>query len=494
MAEDKSGKMMKVMTFTKSGDKIGEWSQQLPVDPFKYSHGIQAPPFQVEQLVFIAESHPIHAAAIEQKTNDVVGTGWEYRPRVEDADVDQRKGLDAWLADLSSDDEMTTHELLLSTWGDVETVGWGAIELARDAQGIVRHWYHIPAHTTRFHRDGVRICQIRHGRRVWFKRWLPGDTRVVDRTTGAVKDSADEITNEVANEIIVLKRPSRRSSWYGIPTYVSAIGWISLSLAARDDNIMYFENRREPRWAVILSNLEDDPEMEEALHQAFKTDLKEPHRNIVIPIAGNGKIEFKQLSDLKGDMSFERLQARGDAAILVAHRIPSERLGMVKVGALGGDVAKDASLIYKEAVISTSQALMSARMNTFIETESPFGRDVEWTWHPEELDLTEEGQDLDLAVRSFTGNVLMLNEARQRVGAVPLPNEDPRGNKFYFELQGGVLPSITPPGVSEGDPTDPMRQEVASRIRAILEQRRNVPEETPPPQEPPQEPPTSGAE
>jgi hypothetical protein len=37
-----------------------------------------------------------------------------------------------------------------------------------------------------------------------------------------------------------------------------------------------FQNRREPRWAVILTNLQDDPTLADELEQSFKVDLKQP--------------------------------------------------------------------------------------------------------------------------------------------------------------------------------------------------------------------------
>lgn len=443
MAEDaspKSGRLLKVITADSEGGTIKEWSQQLPADPFEKSYvaaGLQAPPFPLEQLVFLAEQHPVHSAILEQKAADVVGTGWEWEAedKEEKSDEEKRKELDQWLTDLAEEttSDETTHEILLSTWLDLETVGHGVIELARDATGKLVHWFAMPAHTTRFNKDGLRIAQIRGGKRRWFKRWIPGDKRVVDKFTGAISTNADEIKNP-ANELVVFKRPSRRSSWYGIPTYIPATGWITLSTAARDDNLFFFQNRREPRWAIILENIEDDPRIEQELRQALAVDHKEPHRNLILPLSGGGKATFQKLGDNRGDMSFERLQERSDTAILVAHRAPGERIGLVKSGALGGSTVSESSRVYKESFVQSSQSLLISRINRVVRAESNIEGANAWKWRPTELDLTEEGAVQQNAVRGFQGGIYRLDEAREKAGEEALPEDDDRGDKFFWEL------------------------------------------------------------
>lgn len=460
--EERETRVNKVITVDGGGDAEERWSQQLPADPFQGTYqaaGLQEPPFPLEQLVFLAEVHPTHAAILEQKAADICGTGWEWEPTAgedeeEQPDEAERRRLDGWFHGLAEDEEtdQTSHEILLAAINDWETIGHGCIELARDKgkDRKLRHWFHLPAHTTRFHVDGIRLAQVRNGRRVWFKRWIPGDDRVVDAVSGGIYESEKDIParGRLANEVFVIRRPSRRSSWYGLPTYIPATGWITLSTAARDDNLMFFENKREPRWAIVLENVEDDPGLEERIKRAFRSDLKKAHRNIVLALNGAGKVHFQQLGDNKGDLSFERLQDRADQAILMAHRMPGERIGFVRVGSLGGTAVNQATRVYKEAYVQTAQALLSARINKLIAAESGTEH-PHWTWRPQELDLTEEGADQARATAAFQGGVLTLNEARKEMGyealeEEPLPDADgempeagdpdERGDKFFFEL------------------------------------------------------------
>src|SRR6185369_15982665 len=129
-----------------------------------------------------------------------------------------------------------------------------------------------------------------------------GKDVMVDATTGQVTTVKEP--NDGANDLLVIRRKARRSDWYGIPNYVSAIGWITLSLAARDDNLFFFSNRREPRWAIILSNLADDPNLQEDLRRALEVDHRQPYRNLLIPLTGPGKIDFQKLTDNRMDVSF----------------------------------------------------------------------------------------------------------------------------------------------------------------------------------------------
>lgn len=447
-----TGSVLKVLYLDDAGEAVGEWSSsQLPENPFagQTIYGLQEPPFAMEQLVYLAETHPVHSAALEQKTADICGKGWEWHTESDEADENQKDELETWFQGLSPD-EVDMHEILTSIWLDVETTGWGLLEMARDPSGVLQRVYHVPSHTVRAHKDGFRLCQMRDSRKVWFKRWgsplEPGGGEVkVDAKTG----SRTKITLP-ANELFVVKRPSRRSTWYGIPGYVSSIGWITLALAARDDNLMFFSNRREPRWAIILSNLTSDSDIEEDLRRAFTVDLRQPHRNIIVPITGPGKIDFQQLTGKgQGEGSFERLGDRADRAVMIAHRVPASRLANTQVGPLGGNSSEADNTVYKEGVIVPGQELFNSRLNRLISVEfpraqataTPTGKSLKrtlervrkaatdgaqdeaallWKLLLDDLDVGSDRAELDQTVIAFHGNLITLREARAKIKLGPL--------------------------------------------------------------------------
>ena len=448
------GRITKVILADRTGGIVaatGAQTAQAPDDPFSYGgpHGLEEPPYNPDQLLKLAEQHSTHGGALEQKTMDVAATGWDWVKLRDDASDDEKEQLNAWLTGLADPmrDE-STGEILLAAWLDVETLGYGSIEVARDSTGKVQKWFSMPSHTWRFNHDGVRMAQGKHTKRTWYKRWLPGDKRIIDREYGDLYDdlakfearpTRNRSTERPGNELLVLRKPSRRQSWYGVPGYVSAMGWIFLSLAARDDNIHFFNNRREPRWAIVLENIEDDDgQVERALKEAFSAQLDKPHRNIFIPIDGDGKIHFQKMTEDTKDISFDKLQDRAGSEILLAHRLPPDRLGAVRVGPLGGNVAMAASRVYKEGVVSTSQSLLAERVNRFIQNESGIEKPG-WGWIPRELDITEESQDAQTVSALWTSNLIRLNEARLKLkmpALQPVDGEEFIGDKFFFEVAG----------------------------------------------------------
>lgn len=438
------GRVTKVVLLDKSKEPIAAATTQQEVeDAFSYTQGVQEPPYKLEQLLDLAERHPTHAAAIDQKSSDVAGTGWEWVKDTDDADEVQKDELDKWFRSLADPDgDQTIAEILESAWNDVETFGQGFIEVGRDGNGVARTLFSMPGQTMRFHKDGVRVVQQKAGsgvtKRVWFRRYSPGSGDVTVAKTGGRLLKAKGDADDLGNDVIVLRRSSRRSSLYGVPTYVAAIGWVHLALAARDDNIQFFQNRREPRWAIVLQNIYDeDGSLEEALKQAFSTSLASPHRNVFIPIEGDGKVEFKQMSSDVKDMSFEKLQERADAFVLTSHKMPPERLGFGRVGPLGGNATFAASEIYKEAVVVPAQNLLANRLTRFVKAEFAKAHDmkvedIKWSWRPKELDLTTEAEDVGTVVAAFQGNLITLNEARAKMKMTLIEGEN--GGKFFYEL------------------------------------------------------------
>lgn len=477
-APPSTGKVLKVLFMDEQGEPVGEWaSTQLPEDPFSDQYkGLREPPFPLAQLVYLAETHPVHSAALEQKTVDICGKGWEWAARdKETADETQKEEIIKWFEGLAPD-ELDMKEVIQSAWLDVETTGWGLLELARDPAGVVQRAYHVPAHTVRAHKDGFRLCQVREERKVWFRRWgaplgKDGAEIQVDVKTGSMRAIRDP-----ANDMFVIRRPSRRSTWYGIPGYVSAIGWITLALAARDDNLFFFANRREPRWAIILSNLEDDPDVQDDLRRAFTIDLKQPYRNILVPITGPGKVDFQKLSDNRQEGSFDRLSERADKAIMVAHRTPAERLANASIGPLGGNATLEASRIYKEGVVGPSQELLQNRLNRLIDVEfsifkaggpaqakklekakagDPKPDDVQWLLVMDDLDIASDREDLEQTMIAFHGDLITLREARHAMKLGPLEGENeeesPYNDMLFSELPGNGkagTPDLTPAPVA----------------------------------------------
>lgn len=431
----KGGHVVKILALdSQTGLQVAQYPSQQITDPFSssglYGQSIQQPPFVMEQLVMLAESHPIHAASIEQKASDIIASGVQFEPIEIEADEDkidegemksEKALLDEWWESLF--EEFTPLETMIAMHTDFETVGWGALEVVRDIKGIVRRLYHVPGHTLRAHRGGQIFAQHRYGRFVYFKRWGTEDDKQILSANGHAAPKSTKI-DKIANELLIFRKPSRRSSWYGIPTYVSGIGHITLGIAGRDFNVKFFENFREPRHLIIFTGLDEDVDQASAdIEEIWKIQLRgEPHHNIFIPLTGDTKVQVIKMGTPMNEMHFAKMVDITDGEILVAHRMPPDRLGIQKRGFLGGNVAQVTNAIYKDGVVSKGQALVESRLQRFVDVEfqkSEVAAGKEAMHHEvslEELDITDEKMDADISIAYAKSGLFTLNELRIRLG------------------------------------------------------------------------------
>jgi PBSX family phage portal protein len=406
-------------------------SRQLTEDPFLnvsgYGNALRIPPYSFEQLVTLAEAHPIHAACIEQKVSDIIAGGPIFVPKRahEDADPAQKQELEEWWESLTSD--MTSLEVLQAMQTDYETLAWGMIEVARDTRGVVRQIYPVPAHTVRAHRSGRLFAQIRQGRQVWFKLWNESGNFYAKNGRPAPDGTPAQ---ELANELLIFRKPSRRSTWYGIPTYISAVGHISLAIAARDYNVLWFSNAREPRLVIIVSGLAKDVDRTiDELEEQLREQHKDPHRNLLLPIEGDARVQIERITVQQNDLHFARMLSMMDEAVLTAHRVPPDRLGIARQGFLGGSIANVTNRIYKDGVVARGQDIIEDRLNRFVEVEfarykagggivgepPPTPSQLAYKMDFEALDISDESVDASIVHQLVMLDLMTINEGRARL-------------------------------------------------------------------------------
>lgn len=428
----------------------GEAPSKQILDPFNemsaYGQTLRLPPLNLEQLVTLAESHPVHAAAIEQKSVDIVSNGLNLEPKDEfpEAEEKQKTEIMKWFENLFED--YTSLEVMLSAWSDYETIGWGIMEVSRMVSGKVGKLYYIPAHTVRAHMNGYLFAQVRMGRFVWFKKWnTPG---TFYSTSGRVAPE-DTPLQKQSNELLVFRKPARRSIWYGIPSYISGIGHLAMAVAARDFNIKFFDNYREPRHLIIITGLEEDVETAaDNIEQIWKTQLKDnPHANVLLPISGEAKVIIEKMGLPMNDMHFARMMSMVDEEILVSHRMPPDRVGMVASGrGFGGTGIGTMNAIYKDGVVAKGQNILESRLNRFIDTEyrRSTGQEVQWKVKLQELDIADRELDTGIVLNEVKSNLITINEGRTDLGkdaldlfkdmSVNVPPEEEGGEATHPDL------------------------------------------------------------
>ncbi|KKN68936.1 hypothetical protein LCGC14_0445930 [marine sediment metagenome] len=417
---------VKVRVLKAKGDKAPPDLPSQQVEPDKFENvygdvGLVKPPYSFEQLSILAEKHPVHGASVEQKAADILGRGphWESKEAVADPNEEQREKLRGWLSGLERD--ATLGEMLNAMLQDYETFGWGILEVLRDVSGKARALVHVPAQTVRAHIDRRRLVQIVGIKRVWFRRWgAYGKEDLPILAANGNRAPKGTSVERLANDMLVFKKPSRRSAVYGVPGYVSAIGHIAMSLAARDYNIAFFGNAREPRYMVIAEGTDEEnvDATLDVLEEELSTQHGQPHRNLLIGTVGNTKIRIEKLTAVGNDEHFTRLTDTADGKILIAHRMPADRLGAVTRGTLGGSITKEISQVYRDAVITPSQHLTADRLSRFAEVESE-EEELDWRLQFDPLDLSDESEDVKTTVELLKADAITLNEGRERLGYGP---------------------------------------------------------------------------
>ena len=425
--EPRGGKVVKVIAYGPSGDRMASTSRQLSEDLFAsvdgYGTRIIEPPYSMEQFVLLAEQHPVHSSAIDQKASDLIGKGPQFistDPKVEN--VGQLEEVQEWWHSLFDLTDSTGMELLLAVAEDYEKLAWGMIEVVRDAKENAAALYYVPAHTIRALSNQSLYVQRRNGKSQYFKKWgLPENFYV--NSGRSITDGRDVHMDSKASEFLVFKRSSSRSVYYGIPRYVSAVGHITLALAARDFNILFFENRREPRHIITITGLSEEVEATiTEIEEQLVTQGSDPHKNLFLPISGDAKVQIFSIGSGQRDMDFQRLVDAADTEILIAHRLPPDRIGLVKRGALSGNVSNSVNKIYKEGVVSKSQALFESRLSKFLQVE--FARykgidpkEVLVKFNFEEVDISDTGSlTVNDLLNIVKADVFTLNEARTALG------------------------------------------------------------------------------
>lgn len=422
--------LSKAITIQADQRRSAGGSKQLPADPFSRLYteqGLVRPPYQLERLLELKEAHAIHAACIEQKSVDIAGLGWHWAPRpgVEQPSAEQRERLEAFLEACNPD--LTFHELLQSAWQDWETLGWCALEVVSDQRGRPVQLYHVPAHTLRAHGDQVRFAQIRQEQLRWFKRrGAEGDFHL---ETGEPREGLAEAQR--AGELIVIRRPGSRSSYYGIPPYVSALGSITGSLAVRDYNIRWFSERTIPDALLVVEGADVSPQVQAELRSFFSQDVKgQSHKLCILPVPGSAgggevRVRLERLMAEVKDASFRFYRHDNALEICIAHCVPPYRIGWPLLGGLGGATARETTEIYKRSVVEPGQLILEHRLNQQL-FRGFFGAATEpaWTWRLADLDLGDQQAQLDYALKAVERGIFTPNQARAHLGHPPYAGGD----------------------------------------------------------------------
>ncbi|CAM4358740.1 phage portal protein [Bacillus manliponensis] len=444
MSDKTTIKNVSVIEIAKSNEtNNSNSSKQMTVDPFSQFYGdkgLMRPPYDMQKLLEIRESNPIHSACISAKVDDIAGVGFDFSPinEMEKSSPEQYKALTHFIKHCNP--EMTSNELIRAVWEDYETLGWGIIEVVRNMKNEPAELYHIPGHTVRAHKDKIRFAQIVSNKERWFKKFgHPEDFRLIDGKETTADDS------NKAGEVIVIRKFGSRSSYYGIPNYISSVGAIVGSQAVRDYNIDYFTGKTVPDALLFLEGVDEiDPSVENELKAFFSVETKgEHHKLAVIPVPHGAKARLEKISPDVKEASFRLYRQDNAMEICIAHRVPPYRIGWAMSGALGQTTAEEMNEMYKRSIIEPGQEILQHRLNTQLFREFISLGELQWEFKLNEIDIEDRESDMKYAADGYEKRILTKNESRKVVGY-----EGVEGGDTFFEGaavntgQGNVLEPI----------------------------------------------------
>jgi capsid portal protein len=242
------------------------------------------------------------------------------------------------------------------------------------------------------------------------------------RNFGA-KNQNPVTTDTRPNEVIHFKQYSPLNTYYGVPDIISALASLIGDQLASNYNIDYFENKAVPRYVITLKGAKLSADAEDKMFRFLQTGLKgQSHRTLYIPLPGdteNNKVQFemKPIENGVQEGSFKeyRLQNRND--ILVAHQVPLSKLGGGDSGSIANALAQDRT--FKEQVSRPAQNEISKLINKIVREKTDI---LELKFN--ELTLTDEIAQSQILERYVKTQVMMPNEAREKLGLPMIKDGD----------------------------------------------------------------------
>lgn len=382
------------------------------------------PPHDPEVFLSFAETNAIHSACLEAKTVDSVGHGWTLNgkeDRTPDEINDEVMKLEDELSELCPDHPFS--ELLIQARYEMETVGWAGWEVVRtsagSSKGKISALYPIPAHELRAITEGAnrakRWAQVVDSQKVFYRPF--GRDEGINKETGAAE--ADE--QKQANEVIIFRRYSHATRFYGQGKWIACIPSMAEYNAIREYNLSFFGSTGLADLLLMIKSV--DPklgqEIKAQIDKALEEGRGESHYMITVYVGKDDDIKEIVLNRKSGgekDGSFAGRREDLVKEILMAHNVPPYRVGWAELGSLGGSSAREMLRAYREGSIEPWQTVIEDTLHKTIF--GPKGLDLKkrgFRWQLIDLNWEEEEQEAQRVERLTRGGVLSPNDAREEL-------------------------------------------------------------------------------
>ena len=437
------------------------------------------PPYNPAVLASWLEVNETHAACVRKKARYEVGYGFDVvaHPEKDEPDEDQLEavrdfwfGVDSrWKTGPEGTAASTPTEVLELARQDYHAIGWACLEITIDGDGTPNGLAHVPAWTVRVRKtetedqDGETVVtrghgyvQVRQKRRRFFGEAgdrYGDDPTFVDKETGEVADSVDDLENDPANELIFIPNPSPLSLYYGVPDWISAMQTMAADQAAKEWNHDIFDNLGIPYYAITVTGGTLTESSKEHLRELQEDLLDSPYRTAILEVDelvdaadpledtnGNSvEIDFEPIgAQHSEEMEFQAFRERNEHEIAKVHNVPPLLIGDVRTANRSN--SKEQVRAFAQETIAPEQAKFESRLYHILHRTALEAPDWTIEFELRGVDQPEKmARTADRRIQAVDRAVLV-GEAREAAGWPPLPDDAPISDTDLLADIGGGDP------------------------------------------------------
>lgn len=439
-------------------------------DGFNYQDVVEppAPPNLLNSLLDINTWHKVCCEAIAA---DSSGAGYTLLPKdnVTEPNMTEKQNIEDFFNKLRPN----INDLLYAREYDCESIGWGCIEVIREAGNYdapVCDLKHYSGANFRRCADGVRVQQIIGGKKRWFvimgENHDNGGRFDVHFLTGE-KHYEGLPEHLRANELLWKNRHNPETKLYGKAPATPAIAAMYADNNRAKYNIEFFKNYGIPAMIVTITGdfdpgllpgdegYDETKTLKYAIIQQLKQVIKNPHSGMVIQVPseggdGNVNVDIQPLSTDVKEASFRLFRKDNRDEVVASHHMDPNRVGVTDSGKLGASNAEQTDNSYR---VSTINPLIRANEDDINYLLFTCLGVTDWKFKL--IDTDEKRNEVVVSeVLSLVERAIMTpNEAREAVGekyGLARIDEKPYLDEFYYNgtpLSGMNRVDNTLPGV-----------------------------------------------
>ena len=319
------------------------------------------PRLSFSDLLYFYDVNVWHRRCVDLKALLTGSMGWEL-VAVEDEEAEPDEMYERIAALLSNPQSerpagelrQPLGELLECFLIDFGATGNAFLEVPRNGKGEVAEIYHARAATIRRARDtkeGYHQLQLGQSK-VRFSGW-------------------GERSDRGQNEVLHFLQYDPQSDYYGMPTWLPALGAMMLDRTAVEYNTYLFRNGLVAHFVVVVEGGKLGKTQIEALKTFIRenaTGIQNAGRGLVLQNDKEGvKIRIEKLNVDFKDLQFGEGRKLSRDEVASAHGVPPRLLGIMQAGQLGGGSEVEGQLkVFFDTVIRPSQRRLEAFLNSTI--------------------------------------------------------------------------------------------------------------------------------